>query len=485
MDINSEFSFDIERFVPIAVTQKALQKYSEGLKDAESLSNEIPIFLDTNVLLEYYKISFSERKEVKEFFLKNKGRIYLTHQIEKEFLRHRIDHINAYQNSLNEFINSFKNIKEEVEYLKAGNLTKLSHYIDKNKILINDYQQIKDELIKLRDDITIALQNAINHTDIFERVVEKEKQIEEEKKKLEGQADIERNDDLLDIIAEFKVVEKLSEAETSFLIEKFNQLKLKYDEVKPEAKDKIKWKFPGCGENKQGDKTGDFIIYHEILKFLKKEGKDGIFLTSDVTKDDWLLRSKSELVPYTHYILNSYANTQQTLYIFQAKDKIRISYDKIYSPETEIEYLPLQISNEQSDELEATPVDETNINLNAPSLRGLKILGRIDLSRFKVNEGKEEFGYLFEKKEFKKITESEFLHELDLSKKWADNYGSGFVGKFAFVRKFLGFGKGYNIGHTFSVLDNLVKQGKVEEYVHVPVEKDYKPVDAIRKTPDA
>ncbi|MBK7227220.1 MAG: hypothetical protein IPH96_18085 [Saprospiraceae bacterium] len=112
-------------------------------------------------------------------------------------------------------------------------------------------------------------------------------------------------------------------------------------------------------------------------------------------------------------------------------------------------------------------------------------MGRIDLSRFKVNEGKEEFGYLFEKKEFKKITESEFLHELDLSKKWADNYGSGFVGKFAFVRKFLGFGKGYNIGHTFSVLDNLVKQGKVEEYVHVPVEKDYKPVDAIRKTPDA
>lgn len=83
---------------------------------------------------------------------------------------------------MNEFINSFKNIKEEVEYLKAGNLTKLSHYIDKNKILINDYQQIKDELIKLRDDITIALQNAINHTDIFERVVEKEKQIEEEKK---------------------------------------------------------------------------------------------------------------------------------------------------------------------------------------------------------------------------------------------------------------------------------------------------------------
>lgn len=88
---------------------------------------------------------------------------------------------------------------------------------------------------------------------------------------MEGQADIERNDDLLDIIAEFKVVEKLSEAETSFLIEKFNQLKLKYDEVKPEAKDKIKWKFPGCGENKQGDKTGDFIIYHEILKFLKRK----------------------------------------------------------------------------------------------------------------------------------------------------------------------------------------------------------------------
>ncbi|MBK7227194.1 MAG: hypothetical protein IPH96_17940 [Saprospiraceae bacterium] len=46
-------------------------------------------------------------------------------------------------------------------------------------------------------------------------------------------------------------------------------------------------------------------------------------------------------------------------------------------------------------------------------------------------KAKEEFGYLFEKKEFKKLLKVNFLHELDLSKKWADNYGSGFVGKFA------------------------------------------------------
>ncbi|MBK7227191.1 MAG: hypothetical protein IPH96_17925 [Saprospiraceae bacterium] len=73
MDINSEFSFDIERFVPIAVTQKALQKIFGRPKDAESLSNEIPIFLDTNVLLNITRFPFSERKEVKEFFLKTKA----------------------------------------------------------------------------------------------------------------------------------------------------------------------------------------------------------------------------------------------------------------------------------------------------------------------------------------------------------------------------------------------------------------------------
>lgn len=483
MDINNGFSFDIERFVPIAETHKALKKYSEGLKDAESLSNEIPIFLDTNVLLEYYRISFSERREVKEFFIKNKDRIYLTHQIEKEFLKHRIDHINAYQNSLDEFINAFKNIKEEIDYLRVGNLTKLSHYVDRNKILINDYQHIKEELARLRDDIASALQSAIT-TDIFERVLEKEKQIEEEKKKLEGQADIERNDDLLDIVSEFKVVEMLSEAENLYLVEKYNQLMEKYDEVKSDSKDKVKRKFPGCGEKKQGDKTGDFIIYHEILKFLKKEGKDAIFLTSDVTKDDWLFRNKSELVPYTHYILNTYTNTHQTLYVFQAKDKIRISYDHIYSSEIETENLPLQISGETDNDIETAPVEETESSLNMPELRDLRILGKIDIGKFKKHNGKEDFGYLYEKREFKKITGSEFLRELDLSKKWADSYGSGFVGKSAFVRKFLGFGKGYDIAHTFSVLESLVEQGKVEEYVHNPEEEEYNPVEAIRKKQD-
>lgn len=484
MNVNNDFSFDIERFVPIAETQKALKKYSEGLKDAELLSNDIPIFLDTNVLLEYYKISFAERREVKEFFLKNKDRIYLTHQIEKEFLKHRIDHINAYQNSLNEFINAFKNIKEEIEYLRTGNLTKLSHYVENNKILINDYQNIKEELVRLKDDIASTLKAAISD-DIFERVLEKERQIDSEKRKLEGQADIERNDDLLDIVSEFKVVEALTEPETTYLIEKYHQLKEKYDEVKSDSKDKVKWKFPGCGEKKQGDKTGDFLIYHEILKFLKKEGKDAVFLTSDVTKDDWLFRNKSELAPYTHYILNTYSNTQQTLYIFQAKDKIRISYDNIYSSEEKAEGVPLQISSETGNEVEATPVEEIESNQNVPALRGLKILGKINLGKYRENDSREDFGYVYERKEYKKITESEFLHELDLSKKWADNYGSGFVGKFAFIRKFLGFGKGYDIGHTFNVLESLVKQGKVEEYIHKPEEEEYNPVEAIRKSPDA
>ncbi len=217
MEICNEFIFDIDRFISISTTQKALKQYSDGFEIANSLGDDIPIFLDTNVLLEFYKISFAERKEVKQFLSKNKERIFLTHQIESEFLKHRIDHINSYQKSLDDFLKTYSNIREEIEKLKNGHIASFNYYISTNKILLNDYENIRKELADIYSQLSEKLKNVFESNNLYSSIVEKENQIEEIKKKLEGEADIERNDDLLDIVAEFKVVPQLLESEIELI----------------------------------------------------------------------------------------------------------------------------------------------------------------------------------------------------------------------------------------------------------------------------
>ena len=76
-----DFVFKTNHHFSIPISQKALSLYSSNLDSASNLENEIPIFLDTNVLLDYYKISFSERDDIIKFFDQNKNRIYIQKKI--------------------------------------------------------------------------------------------------------------------------------------------------------------------------------------------------------------------------------------------------------------------------------------------------------------------------------------------------------------------------------------------------------------------
>ncbi|QYJ67730.1 PIN-like domain-containing protein [Flavobacterium litorale] len=145
---SEDFVFRTNNFFSIPVSQKALSQYSKNLLAALNLENDIPIFLDTNVLLDYYKISFTERDDIIKFFEKNKSRIFITKQIEKEFLKHRIDHIRSYLNSVDEFTNAYKNIKREIVDIKSGIIKGFEHFTTKNQILVNDYPELSKELLK-------------------------------------------------------------------------------------------------------------------------------------------------------------------------------------------------------------------------------------------------------------------------------------------------------------------------------------------------
>lgn len=456
IEIGENLSFQPKNKPTIASIQKALKKYSEKLNEEISLQTKTPIFLDTNVLLDYYKISFSERSELVNFFKKNAGRFYLTKQVETEFLKHRVDHIKSYLKSLEEFVNSYRNIKTEIDNLKNGDIKGFQHYIDNNKILINDYQDLHSELKQLNNTLKEKLIYLFKESDFEQQLIEKEQRIEEIKKRLEGDADIERNDPLLDVISEFIVLDDLRDSELEFIKSHFRDLSEKFTPYKSEQKDFFKYTFPGCGDKKE-EPEGDLIIYHEILKFMKNNQTDAIFLTNDTTKNDWLLRNKTELVPFSHYVINTFINTEKTLYIFQASDKIRLSYSPIYIEDNEI-----------PDEGEILqPIED-----DTSKLPRLKVMGKIDLAN----------SIKFQQQRFKfydEISESQFIEQLNESELWASRYGDGFVGLKSFVEKFLG-AKGFYYQTSYEVKDKLVEDGIVEEYTHEPLSLFHNPVTAIR-----
>ena len=74
----------------------SLAKYRTGLSNALELKGKIPIFLDTNILLRYYSISFKSRKALLSFFTKHKKQIIITSQVQKEFIKNREDIIERY-----------------------------------------------------------------------------------------------------------------------------------------------------------------------------------------------------------------------------------------------------------------------------------------------------------------------------------------------------------------------------------------------------
>ncbi|PVV55718.1 PIN-like domain-containing protein, partial [Chryseobacterium sp. HMWF035] len=76
--------------------------------------------------------------------------------------------------------------------------------------------------------------------------------------------------------------------------------------------------FPGLGDikDKPDDPYGDFIIYHEMMKYMLSKNTEIIFLTFDNTKGDWMSKSKA---PYIHYVENMYINTNEIIYILDAE----------------------------------------------------------------------------------------------------------------------------------------------------------------------
>lgn len=320
--INSEFWYNSGNKLTIAIAHNALSNYAEKFLSALKLEDKsIPIILDTNVLLAYYGMSQQEKKKLITFLNENSNRLFITHQVEKEFLKNRLNIIKK------EFFSPLEKIETDFKSTYKEIKDKFKRFIDdKKRILSNDYPEIWQELIKKEQKINEMLGDEENLLDKIKKAIETT---------TTDYKNIYVTDKLLEACSKLRITPPLNEEEIKFVQEQYDDLWQKYNSETNESK-KREIIFPGCGDKKEkeSDPYGDFIIFHEILKFMVvgvngsgQTKTDVIFLTREKAKGDWM---HDDLKPIIHYIEKVYLLTGKTLFIIHAEKPLEITFENIH-----------------------------------------------------------------------------------------------------------------------------------------------------------
>lgn len=303
--------YDIKKY------KECLDIYSSNFENIIKLNNILPIFLDTNILLRYYTVSFSARKKLFTFFKDNKDRIVITKQVQKEFIKNREEVIQKFFNQVTNRI---------PEDFKSEIVNKLKNFLDKHKVVLKDYPYVEKELEKHKVELE----------DVLEKLnIDSETKYKEYKNLI-------WKDEFLDLLNEFQLIDNLTEEELKLVKNKFDLLKKEIGTNNIDALlNKPNFVFPGmCDIKEKPDNPyGDFIILHEMMKYIINKKTDVIFLTFDNSKGDWMSKNKS---PYLHYVQNVYMNTNKIMYILDAdrtlEKLLSVDIDSLLHKDTPIDF---------------------------------------------------------------------------------------------------------------------------------------------------
>ena len=440
--IGEDFCFQLQ-YDDLKLTYRAFEYYKNHLKKPKDILNEqVVIALDTNLLLDLYKMSFKERSEFLHFVNANASRIVIPAQVEIEYLRHRISHIQNFQKTLQSLKTTAKdyvNTLKEACSFASSQLKRLGN----TKIISNDIPEAKGKIRELiefidrgsfSDDFKKGLDDIYNPLDEI---------LKEGIDSLLEQSVCELDDDpILAALSKVNILKKLSNEEISYLKGHYDSLLKVFNEKKSITEEKDNYSFPGCGDRKKvktdHDPYGDFFIYHELLAYMLRNKKDVFFLTRDVTKSDWI---KSDGSPFKHYLVDAFKNTNQMLYVFNAEKFIPLTFAPIFETE----------GKDADGEL----MEDASVEESADSVNSTK-----DQSEELSNSPKQ---YNIRLSYLRSISEERFMNELEVATLWANNYGDGYVSKLYFIYGILG-PKHFCYEDSKAILERLKTNGLVEEY---------------------
>lgn len=449
----------------VCTVYNAHKYYKENLKDFNTVlkSQEIPIALDANVLLQLYRISSAERNVFLQFIQNNSKRIVIPSQVQIEYLRHRIAEIRKVRKAIKVLNTEYEKFYSDFLKFKEKFNEQMSQF--KNKPLVRDMQEVEDKIDEL-----LAFIGSTFPSDFVENT---SPQIHEVKTKLsEGIEDSLRNaiseteDNVLAAVSESQLLPERTKEEIHFLEEKYKGLQEIYETHKQDKENKDLYTYPGSGDwrkEKEGfSPAGDFIIYHELMAYMRDHDVDLYFLTNDTTKGDWINNDRK---PFFHYVTDTYLNTGHMMYFLDVKDFTTLSFVSMTGNDCDEdggEHLNKEIQNERSSSVET--ISDKNLANNEQN-----ILEKQEKDDSVIKSPKETFIY-------KDITPDQFKQILEYSLEWSKDSDDGFVGRDSFIYGYLGRQK-FKYRTSCKVLDELIKNGEIEIYKHL---RNGKEIDCLR-----
>lgn len=371
------------------------------------------------------------RDNILRFLEDNKDRVYITHQVQREYLRHRLEFIDKYKNKLTTSASAFRTSLKAFEFKAADKVNEILTAIVKEEF-VDSMPQSQQMVEKVKNDLQEFDVLSEHYKEIKTELAKIKETFEKEYGELYKKASIEFDDYILNKISETHIMEPLSDEEMNFTKTLYNQMLERYNDTKSEGAEYLR--FPGSGENQDLDKKlepwGDLLIYHEMLSFMAKEHKDVLFLTYDKSKQDWMKKSGEQ---YSYYVVDAFCNTNQTLIIRKADDFFTGSFNSSHQD----------------------VIDEDSVGVTTSSyIQNTESINATHQLKFN-NISKEEFVSQL-KNLIIKNGESADVH----------------ISKSYFIYVVLGK-QGYRYSHSFQMLDQL-RGKKVEEYDFNDGEYEYK-----------
>lgn len=259
-------------------------------KEIKTIWNEGILTVDTNVLLDLYRYHSNTQKALLESLNGFKGRTWLSYQVADEFFRNRNNVILSATGAFNEaerlILEVKKSIEEPLKKLKSS------------RIIPDELEQ------KLEIDITSAINNA-------EESVRKIK---------DAHPNYRKNDFILNNICSLFQARVGAPFDKETLADILKEAKRRKDnKIPPGFKD----------SSKDGDRPyGDYVVWRQIIDYVKNEKKPLIFVTSEQKEDWWEKASGQTIGPLYELVKEFYEETGQRFLFYRTDRFLEFSNER-------------------------------------------------------------------------------------------------------------------------------------------------------------
>ena len=268
----------------------------------DALFKDAIIVLDTNILLDLYRVSPKTSQELLEIIKTLGDRIWIPYQVALEYHRDLFSVVEGQ-------IKKYNEAKNAIESISKTFLEKRSHPF------LSDYLHRKA-------------------TDVFEELLQF---FDSQEKELEN------------VILEQSVKDELCKLLDSKIGNGFKSDEL--DKIYQEGEERYKIQMPPgyMDRNKSGnEKFGDLVVWKEIIQKSKDDKKPVLFVTDD-TKEDWFIRFRGKTYGPHPLLLNEFHElTGRKIYIYTLEKFLENS-----------EKLKIQVTETTLNELKARKEQET------------------------------------------------------------------------------------------------------------------------------